>query len=218
MQDDGPKVNVRVWDLPTRLFHWTLVGLVAASLITGKLGPMHLHQASGLAILALILFRLAWGFVGGTHARFADFVKGPRAAFDYLKGRAYYIGHNPLGGLMVLALLALLPLQATLGLFGNDDISYDAPLSKFISKSASDAATGWHGLSFKLILVLVALHVGAAFYYLIARKDNLIRPMISGWKSLPASLAHHQAEMGHPLLAAGLLAVAGLAAGGLLLL
>lgn len=218
MQDEAQKVKVRVWDLPTRLFHWVLVGLVVTSAVTGNLGPMHLHQTSGMAILALILFRLAWGFVGGTHARFADFVKGPRAALDYLKGRAYYVGHNPLGGLMVLALLILLPLQATLGLFGNDDISYDAPLSKFISKSASDAATGWHALSFKLILALVVLHVGAALFYLIAKKDNLIRPMITGWKSLPASLAHHQAEMGHPLLAVVLLALAGLAVWGLLLL
>lgn len=218
MQDEAQKVKVQVWDLPTRLFHWVLVGLVVTSVVTGNLGPMHLHQTAGMAILALILFRLIWGFVGGTHARFADFVKGPKAAFDYLKGRSYYIGHNPLGGLMVLALLALLPLQAGLGLFGNDDISYDAPLSKFISKSASDAATGWHALSFKLILVLVVLHVGAALFYLIAKKDNLIRPMITGWKALPPSLAHHQAEMGHPVKALLLLAMAGLAVWGLLLL
>ncbi|CAA6605459.1 Cytochrome b [Rhodospirillaceae bacterium LM-1] len=217
-QNAERKVKVRVWDLPTRLFHWLLAVLVVVSFVSGQMGPMHLHQTSGLAVLSLLLFRLVWGFVGGTHARFADFVKGPGTAIDYLKGRFLAIGHNPLGGLMVLALLAALLAQVGLGLFANDDISYDAPLSKFISKDASDAATGWHALLVKGILGLVALHVGAAFFYLVAKKDNLIQPMITGWKALPASLSAHSAKMGHPLLAAVLLALTGALSFGLLLL
>ncbi|TAN56314.1 MAG: cytochrome B [Rhodospirillales bacterium] len=217
------KVKIRVWDLPTRLFHWTLVLLVILSFISAKKGPMSLHQLSGLSILALVLFRLVWGFVGGTHARFADFVKGPRAAIGYLRdlmkgGHPLWIGHNPVGGLMVLALLAALLAQASLGLFGNDDISFEAPLSKFVSKAASDAATGWHALLFKGLLALVAMHIGAALFYLLAKKDNLIWPMITGWKALPERLAQHKAQMGHPLLAAAILGATGLAVWGLLLL
>ncbi|MBF0353844.1 MAG: cytochrome b/b6 domain-containing protein [Alphaproteobacteria bacterium] len=217
------KVHVRVWDLPTRLFHWALVLLVVISVIAAKKGPMSLHQLSGLSILALLLFRLIWGFVGGTHARFADFVKGPKAALTYLRellggGHPLSIGHNPLGGLMVLALLAALLIHATLGLFGNDDIAFEAPLSKFVSKSASDAARAWHSLLFKGLLGLVAMHIGAALFYLVVKKDNLIRPMITGWKALPESLAGHRAKMGHPLLALAILALAALAVWGLLLL
>ncbi|MBF0166945.1 MAG: cytochrome b/b6 domain-containing protein [Alphaproteobacteria bacterium] len=217
------KVQVQVWDLPTRLFHWALVLLVIVSFIAAKKGPMSLHQLAGLSILALLLFRLVWGFVGGTHARFADFVKGPRAALAYLRellrgGHPLSIGHNPLGGLMVLALLAALLIHATLGLFGNDDIAFEAPLSKFVSKSTSDAARAWHSLLFKGLLALVLMHIGAALFYLVVKKDNLIRPMITGWKALPESLAGHQAKMGHPLLALAILALAALAVWGLLLL
>lgn len=217
-QESERKVDVRVWDLPTRLFHWALVLLVLACLITGQLGPMRLHQLFGLCVLALVLFRLVWGLVGGTHARFADFVRGPGAVLHYVKRQPVIIGHNPLGGLMVLSLLAVLLLQASLGLFGNDDISYEAPLSKFISKDASDAATGYHELVFKILLALVALHVSAAVFYLIAKKDNLILAMITGVKALPESLSPHKAKMGHPLLALVILAATGALVYSLLLL
>lgn len=212
------KTPVPVWDLPTRLFHWTLAALVIACLTTGQLGPMRLHQLFGLCVLALVLFRLVWGIVGGTHARFADFVKGPGALLDYLKRQPVCVGHNPLGGLMVLGLLALLLLQASLGLFGNDDISYEAPLSKFVSKDASDAATGYHGLLFKLLLAMVLLHVSAVFFYLVAKKDNLIIAMITGVKELPADMARHKAKMGNALLALVILAATGALTYGLLLL
>lgn len=190
--------RVRVWDLPLRLFHWSLVGLLATSWISAELGgnAMQVHQWSGMSVLALLLFRLAWGVVGGTHARFASFVRSPAAALRYaralLRGDApRYPGHNPLGAWMVLALLASLVLQAGTGLFANDDIMIEGPLAARVSKETSDLLTQVHEINFNVLLGLVGVHVLAALYYLLVKRDNLITPMVTGNKQVddPAAAA-----------------------------
>jgi len=185
--------TVKVWDVAVRIFHWLLVLLIVASWATGqaKGNWMTWHMYSGYAILTLILFRIAWGFVGSTHARFSSFIYGPSRVFDYVFGRrprlksATYLGHNALGGWMVLALLVCLLVQAGTGLFANDDIVTDGPLVKWISKDLSDRMTGLHHVGFNVLLVLAALHIGGALFYLLVKKDNLIVPMFTGTKKVP---------------------------------
>ncbi len=179
--------SIKVWDLPVRVFHWSLVGLMAFSWWSAEEGEMDWHMWSGLAILALIIFRLIWGFLGSSTARFLSFLSGPGAALQYVKavfsGAApKYAGHNPMGGWVVMLMLLVLGGQAILGLFSNDDILFDGPLTYMVSKEASDDMTGYHHLLFNVILAVVALHILAALFYLFVKKDNLIRPMITGWK------------------------------------
>ncbi len=184
---------VKVWDAPVRLFHWLLVALVALSVTTGYLAgnALRWHVWSGCAILALLIFRLLWGFAGSTYARFAHFVRGPRAVRDYARGLlsrtpSYAIGHNPLGGWMVVALLASLALQAGTGLFANDDIATEGPLYPKVSKALSDTLSTWHQANAVLLLVLVGMHVAAVLYYYFYKRENLLRPMITGSKVVPA--------------------------------
>lgn len=183
--------RLRVWDLPLRLFHWSLVGLLATSWISAELGgnAMQVHQWSGMSVLALLLFRLAWGVVGGTHARFVSFVRSPAAALRYARGllrgdAPHYLGHNPLGAWMVLALLASLALQAGTGLFANDDIMIEGPLAARVSKEISDLLTQVHEINFNVLLGLVGVHVLAALYYLLVKRDNLIAAMVTGNKQV----------------------------------
>jgi cytochrome b len=181
---------VRVWDLPTRAFHWLLVALVTISMYTGNVGgvaEMEWHMRAGYAVLALVLFRLAWGVVGSRHSRFADFVRGPRAVLGYARDLVRglsprVLGHNPLGGWSVVAMLTSLLLQAVTGLFANDDILTKGPLAKHVSKAMSDRLTGIHDLNATVLYVLIAVHLGAVFSYLVLKKENLIRPMLSGRK------------------------------------
>lgn len=172
-----------VWDLPTRLFHWSLVVLVVAAFITAKIGgnAMVWHGRLGLAILGLLVFRLVWGFVGSTYARFFQFVRGPGAIFAYLRGQWQGLGHNPLGAFSVLALLGVLAAQAATGLFANDDIAFEGYLVPLIGSSASGEITGIHHLLEKLLMALVALHVGTIVFYAHVKKHNLVKPMLSGW-------------------------------------
>ena len=142
---------ILVWDLPQRLFHWSLVALCALSWWSGEEGGVMLkyHLWSGYAVLTLVLFRIGWGFVGSRHARFGDFLRGPHAILHTLRalpGREAlpHAGHNPVGGLMVLALLLVLGVQTGTGLFANDDIMNEGPLYALVSKSMSDRLTGWH--------------------------------------------------------------------------
>ncbi len=194
MARGGEVTRVKVWDLPTRVFHWTLAAAVAGSWYTGENGMTEWHERLGLSILALLGFRLIWGFVGGRYARFTDFVCGPVSAFRYLKetlaGRhPLHLGHNPLGGWSVLALLAALAVQATMGLFGNDDILYEGPLYSLVSHHLSGRLTGWHQLFFNVVLALVIVHVTAVVAYAVLLKTDLIRPMVTGWKFVPAEYA-----------------------------
>jgi cytochrome b len=189
----GSTLNVKVWDAPVRLFHWLLVALVTASVTTGYLGGkvMRWHLWSGCAILGLLIFRVLWGFAGSTYARFAHFVRGPGAVRDYARRLlsrtpSYTIGHNPLGGWMVIALLASAALQAGTGLFANDDIATEGPLYAKIGKALSDSITAWHDANAVVLLVLIGVHVAAVLYYLWYKRENLLRPMFSGSKEVPA--------------------------------
>ncbi len=178
-----PADKARVWDLPTRLFHWSLVVLVVAAFVTAKVGgnAMAWHGRLGLAILGLLVFRIAWGFVGSTYARFAQFVRGPAAIRAYLKGEWRGQGHNPIGALSVLALLGVLAAQAATGLFANDDIAFEGYLYPLVGSELSGKITGIHHLLEKALMLLVALHVGAIVFYARVRKHNLVKPMLTGW-------------------------------------
>jgi cytochrome b len=186
-----PRRTVRVWDLPVRLFHWLVVGLIVLSFVTGHIGgnAMRIHELSGFSILTLVLFRVLWGLFGSTHARFSDFVRGFAAARSYAaalwSGRnASYTGHNPLGGWMVVALLLCLLVQTCTGLFANDDIMTEGPLMKYVAKEVSDKISLIHEINSYVLLVLVTLHVAAALYYLWRKRENLIWPMFTGRKSV----------------------------------
>ena len=190
MNQVGPRT--RVWDLPTRLFHWTLAALVIFSVVTIKLGGnwMEWHFRSGYAILTLLLFRLVWGFAGSRYARFASFVRGPRAVADYLRGRlSHGAGHNPLGALSVLAMLALLLSQTGTGLFANDGSYTEGPLTKFISGSLSNLLTSVHKASEYALYGLVGLHVAAIVYYAVARRERLVPAMVTGNQPVDAPAA-----------------------------
>jgi cytochrome b len=177
---------VRVWDLPTRVAHWTLAALVAGAIVAAKIGgnAMVWHGRFGLAILGVVVFRIVWGVVGSTHARFVNFLPTPRAIADYVAGRWRGLGHNPLGALSVLALLALVALQSTAGLFANDDIAFYGPLARVVSGEFGAFATGLHQRAEWIVYAMVALHVGAVLFHLHAKNDDLIVPMITGTKTV----------------------------------
>lgn len=184
--------KVRVWDLPIRLFHWALAILIAVSIITPKIGgnAMQWHFLSGYAILALVAFRIVWGLVGTRYARFSGFFYAPSTIAAYLLNaknslKERYHGHNPLGSLSVFALLGVILAQALSGLFANDDIASEGPLVKFISKEFSDRITWLHvEVSANLIYALVGLHIAAVAYYYFRKKQNLVKPMITGDKDI----------------------------------
>ena len=181
--------TVRVWDLPTRIYHWALTALIVFSVVTVNIGGnwMEWHFRSGYAILTLMLFRVIWGFVGGRYARFSSFVFGPRAVIGHLRGAEdapRTLGHNPLGSLSVWALLAFIAFQAGSGLFASDEIAYDGPLVKFVSSATSTVLTRLHKWNDTVLYVLVGLHVAAILYYLWRKRENLVRPMLTGDKQI----------------------------------
>ncbi|WP_432785349.1 hypothetical protein AAEX37_02202 [Oligella sp. MSHR50489EDL] len=171
--------RVRIWDLPLRLFHWSLVACVIGAFITVKTGNMEWHMRLGLWTLCLIIFRIIWGFSGTYYARFTQFIKGPGAIIDYLKGSKKSFGHNPLGALSVLALLGLFGLQVVSGLFTGDGYLYQGPLYS-IGRSVRDTMGSIHHATEPLMILLVVLHVAAVLFYKFVKKDDLITPMITG--------------------------------------
>ena len=188
----------RVWDLPTRFFHWTLVLLIALQYATGEYHflDMRWHFWFGYATLALIAFRLLWGFCGSQTSRFADFLRGPRAVFAYI--RALFstnpqtrIGHNPLGGWSVLALLACVAVQSASGLFASDDIDTDGPLVAHVSDATVKLMTRVHHWNENLLLILACLHVVAVLLYLLVKHDDLITPMFGGRKRMAHGQSLH---------------------------
>lgn len=189
-------VDVAVWDAPVRIVHWLLVLLLVALLTTGLLGNDWLvwHMRAGYAMLSLVLFRILWGLLGSHNARFAAFVRGPRAVGRYarsLLGATHEIHatHNPPGGWMVIALLAALLLQCSLGLFTNDDILYEGPLARHVTKDLSDTLSSLHRRWWWVIVALATLHIGAVAGYYVMLRDNLVQPMFTGIKRLPRSIA-----------------------------
>ena len=202
--------RIRVWDLPTRVFHWTLaIGMVAA-FVTVKIGgnAMVWHQRIGVMLLALIAFRLIWGVVGGRYARFSQFIRGPRALMDSLRGRLPHApGHNPMGALSVIGLLSVVGFQAVSGLFANDDIAFEGPLAAQVSASTSSLLTTLHRWNEKLILTLVGLHIAAIVFYRVRHRLDLIGPMIRGDAVFPQNHPQTRDDAGLRVLA---LAIAGL--------
>ncbi|MEQ8345242.1 MAG: cytochrome b/b6 domain-containing protein [Sneathiellaceae bacterium] len=183
--------TVRIWDLPTRLFHWLLVLLLIVSWVSAENDAQDIHATSGYLLAGLLLFRLCWGLVGSRTSRFADFVRGPRSVLAYLasmgRGTApRWHGHNPAGGVMVVVLLLAVAAQVGTGLFANDDILFEGPLRQFVSDDLSATLTGLHHRIFNILLALAIVHVTAALLYWVAKRDNLILPMITGRANLPA--------------------------------
>ncbi|MDR2689276.1 MAG: cytochrome b/b6 domain-containing protein, partial [Azoarcus sp.] len=176
--------RVKVWDLPTRIFHWTLVALTLATFASGFEGGnwIEWHGRLGLAIVGLIVFRLVWGIIGSTYARFAQFIPGPRRIRAYLRGQWHGLGHNPLGAFSVLGLLALMSFQLASGLIADDSISFTGPLKDLVSQRVSDLFTGLHRQNIWLIMGLVSLHVASIVFYRLVKKDDLLTPMITGTK------------------------------------
>lgn len=176
--------RIRVWDIPTRLFHWLLVLCVTGSFISAKLGgnAMVWHGRFGLVVVGLLVFRLVWGVIGSTYARFSQFVRGPAAIMAYLRGEWSGEGHNPLGALSVLAMLGTLLLLVATGLFANDDIAFEGPLYALVGKEISDRVVGVHRLIEPLIILLVIAHLAAIAFYVRVRKESLVMPMITGEK------------------------------------
>lgn len=178
---------VYVWDSPTRLFHWALVAAVATSLISVELGNMSIHMISGHVVLALLIFRLVWGLVGGRHARFASFVRGPMKVLEYARGvisgnTSAHLGHNPMGGWSVIAMILVLVVQAVSGLFSNDDILTEGPLVSTITKSTSDFITYIHHLTSNAVYALIILHLAAVTFYTL-KGHRIIVAMITGKSS-----------------------------------
>jgi len=181
-------MKIRVWDLPLRLFHWALAVCVTTSIVTGLIGgnAMQVHFWSGYCLIALLVFRLVWGVIGSHHARFWNFVRGPRDVLRYVRGDDprpphLRIGHNPLGSLSVIALLLVVSLQVISGLFANDEIFNEGPLANYVSGRTSAILTFYHTtIGQPLIYALVGLHLAAIAYYAIIKRENLVRPMLTG--------------------------------------
>ena len=182
--------EIRVWDLPTRLFHWALTVAIIGLVTTAQLGgaAMLWHFQLGYLVLSLLLFRLVWGVVGGRWSRFSSFIYTPGTVLRFVTGDTkpeQSVGHNPLGALSVFALLAILFLQVSSGLMSDDEISNAGPLSRFVSAYIVGNATNYHKNIGKFILLgLTLLHIAAILFYLFKKKDNLIRPMLTGDKQL----------------------------------
>ncbi len=183
--------TVRVWDLPTRLFHWSLALCLVGSVASGLMGDWALvwHFRLGYTVLSLLLFRLVWGFVGGHWARFASFVVGPCTVWRHLQrhgNNAQSVGHNPLGSLSVLAMLGFTLLQVATGLCSDDEIASAGPLVKWLTEIWVHRATYYHAHIGKLVLIaLVVLHLAALAFYRVRRKQRLVGAMLSGDKQLP---------------------------------
>lgn len=183
----------RLWDLPVRLVHWSFPLLLVPLWLSAEKGRIELHKTLGLVMLALLAFRLLWGFVGSSTARFAGFVAGPGRVLAYVRGLrggaepAPVVGHNPLGGWSVLLLLALLTVQVGLGLIAQDtDGVQSGPLNHLVSYDTADLARELHEAVFNLILLFVAIHLAAIAYYRFGKRENLILPMITGTRRFAA--------------------------------
>lgn len=185
---------VIVWDVPVRLFHWLVVGLVAAAYITWRLNWMNWHVRIGEALLALVLFRLLWGFFGSETARFRQFVVSPSSALRHLRDTFRrepddQVGHNPAGGWMVLLLLILLLVEALSGLYINNDIADEGPLTEWMPAPVANAITALHSILWDVLLAAVILHVLVIALYAAIKGHNLLRPMLTGRKTLPTDTA-----------------------------
>ncbi|NMM90179.1 cytochrome b [Rhodococcus sp. SRB_17] len=205
--------TVRIWDLPTRIFHWALAASVTGLVVSAKLGgnAMVWHLRLGYVVLALLLFRLVWGLVGGHWSRFSRFLYAPSRVLRYLRGQGHpedSVAHSPLGALSVFALLAALALQVGSGLFSDDEIAFAGPLTRFVSSNWVGQATAYHkDIGQYLVLALVALHLLAIAFYVFVKKRKLVRPMLVGDKVLPVPVPASRDDAGTHLAALTVLAL-----------
>lgn len=187
-------VHVKLWDGAIRIVHWSFVLLLAGLWWTYRSGDMRLHELLGYTMLALLLFRIYWGFFGSSTARFSQFLRGPSVVVGYV--RALFsrtaepiVGHNPLGGWSVIALLGLLVTEVGLGLFTQDTDGIETgPLAYLVSYDTADWARAWHERIFYVLLAFVAVHVSAIVFYVLVKRDNLVVPMVTGRRRLPESI------------------------------
>ncbi len=204
---------MRVWDAPTRLFHWAIVVLIAVSYFSMKFDKVELHYLSGYTMLALLLFRLCWGIFGSETARFRQFLRSPVAGLrhfaDFTKREPdREVGHNAAGGWMVLVMLLALAVQAVTGLFAGDPIEGGGPFLDQIGRAPQHLLSTIHQVNFNIILALISIHVIAIIVYAVVKRHDLVRPMITGKKRLPP--ATRQPRFASPILAGIVLAAAGL--------
>ena len=207
--------RIRIWDLPTRLFHLALFVCVVGLIITGNVGGslMPWHFRLGYCVMTLLLFRIIWGFVGGKWSRFASFIYAPNTVIAYLKGKAkpeHSAGHSPLGAGSVFALLGFLALQVATGLISDDEITNQGPLARFVSNARVSLATWWHkDIGKWVIAALIVLHIAAILFYLYKKKQNLIRPMIEGDKEMAQAVEASKDTMGSRIAALVVLILCG---------
>lgn len=186
MDEKSLQTTVRVWDLPVRICHWGFALLLPLMWWTAEYGEMGWHKRLGIVLLALLVFRILWGFVGSSTARFASFVKGPRAVWNFIRGFAEpkteaAIGHSPIGGWSTVLLLGVMLLQSLMGLFAGDPFDGSTgPLNHLASVGIADKLTDWHELFFYVVAALAAAHVAAIVFYLTIKKDDLVTPMVTG--------------------------------------
>ncbi len=174
-----------LWDLPVRLFHWLLLATIITAWASVELDAMTLHVFAGQTALGLVVFRLVWGFIGTRTARFASFVRAPSVVLAYARDlprqmKVLHLGHNPMGALSVLGLLAFILIQAVTGLFADDDVLTQGPLAHLVSSSTRELLTSIHKLNFDLLLILIGLHVAVIVLYKLKAGQNLVRAMIVG--------------------------------------
>jgi len=208
VDESATDVEHRVWDLPVRVFHWTLVLAIIAAFVTNRLGVAYFkyHVWCGYTVLVLILFRIVWGIVGTKHARFASFLRGPQATLRYvaklLRGRdQHYAGHNPLGAWMIVTLLGTLGMQALLGLFADDEIFNTGPLSGYVSHDVSLRLTSLHRTLFYWIIGAIAIHIFAVLAHSSFKQENLVKAMMTGRKSAQAATSRDQIHSSRTWLA-----------------
>ncbi|ALG67072.1 cytochrome b/b6 domain-containing protein [Beggiatoa leptomitoformis] len=217
-ENNPPRLQkIPVWDLPVRLFHWILVLLIVGLWATTEEDvyyDMTLHTYLGYSVLALVLFRILWGFVGSKHARFSDFIYGIPATLAYLKHLpsrqpSAYIGHNPVGGWSVIFLLLALLVQTGTGLFADDDIFTTGAFAKFVSSDTSHFLTEVHEINFNILMLLVGLHIAAILFYRFYKRVNLVKPMIVGTKEVSPEQALTAKKFASAWLALFLLGLTG---------
>ncbi|QPO10614.1 cytochrome b/b6 domain-containing protein [Thalassospira sp. A40-3] len=190
--------KVKLWDFPVRLFHWALVVAIVTAWWSNRQVMIDIHAIAGYSVLALMIFRIIWGFVGSSNARFADFLTGPSHVIGYLGklpngsiSELTYTGHNPAGGWMVLVMILLVGVQAVSGLFASEDtfLFFDGPLVAYVSSDVANTMNWIHHTNINLIYAAVGLHVFAALFYLVVKRENLIRAIVIGTRRVPAELA-----------------------------
>ena len=197
---DNGSAKVKVWDIYIRAFHWLLLICILVSFISFRLDEMDIHFISGHCILALLIFRVIWGLIGSRTALFFSFIKGPGAILSYLKNPSSdkfkgMIGHSPIAALSVVAMLVVISVQVGTGLISDDEILLQGPLAKYVSGDLSYQATTYHGINTNLIIGLIVLHLAAIAFYRFIKKDDIVKPMVTGQKNVSEEFAQHVQPM-----------------------